>query len=102
MNIVHVPDDIAGPGGELIGIETAKEVGFVKPTVHVSHADADKPTGLELAAALGDLHLADFSRPVIDILKQVPVNGLKVCKVEIAGVSAFNKATARQESLGTG
>ena len=35
-------------------------------------------------AVFGDADIAHFSRPVIDVLKQMPVNGFEVPEIEIA------------------
>jgi hypothetical protein len=38
---------------------------------------------LKLVPTLGDLDLANLTGPIIDVLKQMSVNGLKVLQVEV-------------------
>lgn len=58
----------------------------------VGHARHDKATKLELVTVLGDFDGSRFSRPVIDILKEMSVNGLQMSQVEMAHGRAFSAA----------
>jgi hypothetical protein len=56
--------------------------------VNIGHAGADVLPELELVAALGDLDGPDLSGPVIDVLKEMPVDGAQMREIEIAGGDA--------------
>ena len=50
--------------------------------MYVGHARGNVAAKLELMAALGNLDRADFSGPLINVLKQMPVDCAKMGEVE--------------------
>ena len=83
VDVVHIPDNLPCPRGELSPGQALEVAGCHDLAVHMIHAGMDVPPGLELLPTLGNLHGSDLSSPVIDILEQVPMDLLKVGEVEI-------------------
>ena len=101
MDIVHVAQDFPGHRRKRSATRTAKKIRPLKPPVNIRHTGFDVPPELELMAALGYLHGSKFARPIMDILKQMPVNGAKVRKVEAPFGSAFGCPLDRKSPLGS-
>jgi hypothetical protein len=90
MDVIHITKDSAGGSGELRAAQVAKKIPAFEPPVNIVHAGRDEPLKLEQMPAFGDLHRPDFAGPIIGVLKQVPVYGLKVGKLEAALRHAFD------------
>ena len=58
--------------------------------MNVPHAGLNEPAELELMPALGDLHGAKLARPIVNVLKQVPVDGAKVSEIKSPGRNALS------------
>ena len=77
-----------------------QEAGFHKPAVTVTHARLDVLTELELVAVLGNLDGTKLSRPIVDILEEMPVYGLEMIEVEVPPRYAVLDALRDQTPLG--
>ena len=82
MNIVQVAENKCGACAEAVGVETAKSVCLEYSGMYVGHARRNVAAKLELMTAFGNFDRADFSGPLIDVLKQMPVNCAKMSEIE--------------------
>jgi hypothetical protein len=67
--------------------------------MNVGHADSDEATKLELVAILGDLDGPKIARPVVDILKEMTMDGAQVGEIELARRHAFGDALGHQATF---
>lgn len=100
MHLIHIADDGPRRVGKVLRGEAFQEVGFDEAAVHVTHARLDVLTELELVPVPGNLDGAELSRPVVDILKKVPVNGPEMIEVEVSPWYAVLDTLRDQTPLG--
>ena len=67
----------------------------------IAHAGFNETAGLKLVSALGDLDSAQLAGPVKDVLKQMPVDGLQMQKIKVAGRDAFTDPLRHQDTFGS-
>ena len=101
VDIVHIPDDLPGPRREVGSGETFERRALHDLAMHVVHTGLDVLPELKLAPSLGHLHGADLPGPVVDVLKQMEVDGPQVSEVEIPAWHALNGPLCHQTALHT-
>ena len=84
MHIVHIADDNGRRRGEGILGQSSEKIRFHQPAVNIGHSCFDELSELELLVALSDFDGAQFARPFVHILEQMPVNGPEVCQVKVS------------------
>lgn len=99
MHMVDIADDRPGLCRKVLRGLAAKVLRRNNAPVNVVHAGGDITAGHELGPALGNFDGTNLTRPVMDILKKVPVNGLEMDEVEVAGRDAFSRALQGQPPL---
>ena len=67
--------------------------------VYICHARLDEASWLELAAALADFDCSNLTRPLVDILEQVVMNGPQMSEVEIACRHCLEKTLGNELPL---
>ena len=99
MDVVDVADNDPCLTGKLASGQTLEKSSAREPAVDIRHPGWDVLTELELASAFGDFDGAQLPRPVIDILKEVAMDGTKMGQVEWADRHAFSDSVAHQTTL---
>lgn len=99
MDVVDVANNHSGFIGENIGAETTQKLSSQQTAVHVRHAGFDEAKRHELCAAFGDLYNADLSRPVVDVLENVAMDGAELAEIKIACRKALSYALRRQAAF---
>ena len=92
MDEVHIAHDDGGLLGEFSLREPGQKSRPQKPAMNIAHAGMDELAKLELLGALADLDRADFTRPFVDILEQMPMDGLEMRQIESASGYALPAA----------
>ena len=92
VHVIHVADDRADGLGEFPPAQPTQKVAVREAPVNIVHPRRDELSKLELVAAFGNLNRAKLTRPIIDILKKVAVNGPKVGQVKRAARHTFLKS----------
>lgn len=99
MDIVEVADNSASFVGEGLGVQPAQERSRFQPAVNVRHPGFNVTAQLELLPAFRYFDCPGFSRPIVDILKQVPVDRLEMIKIKQSLRRAFRYALRHQRTL---
>ena len=99
MDVVHIADDLRRPDSEILRRESLQEARALKPPMNVGHAGVDEPAKLKLRPALADLDGADLAGPLIDVLKQVMMDGSQMVDIETTGRYAFSGSLRDQPSF---
>ena len=99
VDMVDVAQNRTRPLGKLVRPRSLEIPGCQDAAVDVRHANSDKPSRLEPALTIGDLHRTDLARSRIDILEQVTVNCMQMGEIEIASRNQLQKALADEISL---
>ena len=101
MHIVDVADNFTGGRREGRAAQAAEEIPCGKPAVDIAHAGFNEAAELKPVSTFCDLDGAQFAGPVKDILKQVPVDGLQMQKIKVAGRDAFTDPLRHQDTFGS-
>ena len=96
MDVVKVADDRAGRRREGPAMPAAQEIGVAEPAMHVGHTCLDEAAKLKLMTVLGDLHRAHLTRPVVDVLEQMAMDGLQVGEVKVSWRHTFGDALGHE------
>lgn len=99
MNIVHVPQYPGRFSRKRLVIEACEKSGGRQPAVNIGHSGFDILAELELLAAFVEFDGADFTGPIVDVLKQVAVNRFQMLKVESSRRDTFGGALRDKEAL---
>lgn len=99
MNVIHIAQNFPCLAGERRGIESFQEIARGKAAVNIGHAVLNEAAELKLAPAFGNLDGANLARPIIDVLKQMAMEGFQVAEVEIAGRDALGDALHHELAL---
>src|SRR3954454_23510232 len=75
MDVVHITDNDAGLAREFIRAETLQEFGLCPTAMHVVHSSLNVAPELKLMAPFADLDSAQLACPIVQVLKQVAMNG---------------------------
>ena len=82
VHVIYVADNDSRFAAESLPAQTFQKIAAHKAFMYVGHARFDILAKLELLAALVEFDGADFPRPGIYILEQMPMNGPEMIEVE--------------------
>ncbi len=93
------PTITAACSAKAAGGKPLQEAGADEPAVNVAHSGLDELAELKLLAALADLDRAQFTGPVVDVLKQVMMDGAQMGEVESAARDRLAAAVRRMKAF---
>ena len=99
MDVIDITDDDAGLAREFIRAPALQEFSLHQTARHVVHSSLNVASELKLMAAFADLDRAQLACPIVDVLKQVAVNGAEMSKIERPDGYTFRNSISHQAAL---
>ena len=99
MDMVHVAKHRPSTVRESLRAHTTEVPRRHDAAVYIRHTRLDEASWLELAAALADFDCSNLTRPPVDILEQVVMNGPQMSEVEIACRHCLEKTLGNELPL---
>jgi hypothetical protein len=84
VDVVDVAQYDGRMSGKVLGYQSFQEARLNEAAVNVGHASRNVLPELELLVAFADLHGAQLTGPVVDILEQVTMDCAQVLQIEVA------------------
>ena len=89
MYVVQIADDFPGLLAKFGSAKVLEQIVAIEPSTYVRHPRLDILTKLELRPTLGDLDGSQLTRPIVDVLKEMPVNVAQMREIKLSTRDAF-------------